>query len=82
MATKKQIESSKSLNPFNEALVKIISASVSYNRSGRCVLSRTFQTADGHQHTMSISIETQSAYKAIEDLYRETSGDDFLKLTL
>jgi hypothetical protein len=82
MATSKQTKVVKLLNFFNDNLVKIISASVSYNRSGRCILSRTFQTADGLQHTMTIPLDADLAYKAIEQTYRETSGDDFLKLTV
>lgn len=80
MATKKQTQTSRSLNPFSESLVKIISASISYNRSGKCVLTRTFQTADGFQHTMSIPLDADAAYKAIEQTYSSTSGEDFLRL--
>lgn len=76
MAKRKQTETRFSLNPFNESLVKIISASVSYNRGGRCVLTRVFQSVDGEIHTSNLSLDADAAYAAIEQTYGQLGHVD------
>lgn len=66
MAISKQTTVSSSLNPFRETVVKLISASISYNANGRSVYTRTLQTADGKNHTFTETIDGNRALQCLE----------------
>jgi hypothetical protein len=66
MKRQKRTDTSQSLNPFNEGVVKLISASVTFNKGGRSVLVRTFQTSDGKQHTAKLNIDSDTALNAVK----------------
>lgn len=70
MAKSKQTTPIKSLNPFNEGVVKLISASVIYNQDGRCVFVRTFRTVDGKTHTAKLNVDPEVALSALKAAYQ------------
>lgn len=71
MVKHKRTTDSQSLNFFKESVVKILSASVNYHTNGRSTLVRTMQTADGQQHTFTVSISPELALKHIREIWTQ-----------